>query len=173
MTGTLFLSTAFLPASYQPSASLLDKLTSFKFSDRITLYFCKRCGSIMLSFCVPKPSNTYRTESWDVMTGTLEAFDSILDPKGYEYIHDTRDGGFSNFMPTLDDRSLERWSHDINTSPQLPLYWRDPSASKESLNHATATRLPAHCKCNSISFYIARPSHQSTHATRSWPSTLR
>ena len=172
MTGTLFLSTAFLPASYQPSSSLLDKLTSFKFSDRITLYFCKRCGSIMLSFCSPKPSNTYRTESWDVMTGTLEAFDSILDPKGYEYIHDTRDGGFSDFMPTLDNRSLELWSHDIKTSPQLPLYWRDPSASNESLNHATATRLPAHCKCNSISFYIARPSHQSTHATRSWPDLL-
>ncbi|GAB7323792.1 hypothetical protein MBLNU13_g07246t1 [Cladosporium sp. NU13] len=172
MTGTMFLSTAFLPPNYQPSSSLLGKLTSFKFSDRITSYFCKRCGSIMLSFCVPKPSNTYRSESWDVMTGTLEAFDGILDPKGYEYIHDTRDGGISDFMPTLNDRSLERWSHDIDTSPQLPLYWRDPSIPKDSLTPTTTARLPAHCKCNSITFYIARPSLQSAHATRSYPDLL-
>lgn len=175
MTGTMFLSTAFLPPSYKPSSSLLDKLTSFKFSDRITLYFCKRCGSIMLSFCVPKPSNTYRSESWDVMTGTLDAFDSILDPKGYEYLHDTRDGGISDFMSTLDNRPLERWSHDINTSPQLPLYWRDLSTKEESLNPTTTTtaaRLPAHCKCNGVTFYIARPTLQSTHATRSWPDLL-
>lgn len=172
MTGTMFLSTAFLPPSYQPSSSLLDKLTSFKFSDRITLYFCKRCGSTMLSFCVPKPSNTYRSASWDVMTGTLEAFDSILDPKGYEYIHDTRDGGFSDFMPTLNNRPLDRWSHDIDTSPRLPLHWRNPSPSVESLNHATTARLSAHCKCNTTTFHIARPSLQSTRATRSWPDLL-
>ncbi|KAM0703730.1 hypothetical protein Q7P35_009669 [Cladosporium inversicolor] len=170
MTGTLFLSTAFLPPSYQPSSSLLDKLTSFKFSDRITQYFCKRCGSTMLCYCIPKPSNTHRVASWDVMTGTLEAFDSILDFKGYEYIHDTRDGGFSHFMPVLNNRLLDCWSYDINTSPQLPLYWQDPSTSKESVN--PTTRLPAHCKCNSITFYIARPSAQSTKATRSWPDLL-
>jgi len=172
MTGTMFLSTAFLPPSYKPSSSLLDKLTSFKFSDRITQYFCKRCGCMMLCFCVPKPSNTYRAESWDVMTGTLEAFDSVLEPKGYEYLHDTRDGGISDFMPTLNNRPLERWSHDIDTSSQLPLYWRDPSTSKESSNPTATARVPAHCKCNNITFYIARPSLQSAHATRSWPDLL-
>jgi len=170
MTGTLFLSTAFLPPTYKPSSSLLDKLNSFKFSDRITQYFCKRCGSMMLCYCIPKPSSTHRTGSWDVMTGTLETFDSILDLKGYEYIHDTRDGGFADFMPTLNNRPLERWSFDINTSPQLPLHWRDPSIPKESLN--ANTRLPAHCKCKSITFHIARPSLQSTHATRAWPDLL-
>lgn len=170
LTGTLFLSTAFLPPSYKPSSSLLDKLTSFKFSDRITQYFCKRCGSTMLCYCIPKPSDTHRTASWDVMTGTLEAFDSVSDLKGYEYIHDTRDGGFSDFMPTLNNRLLDRWSHDINTYPQLPLYWRDPSNAKETLE--PTARLPAHCKCNNITFYIARPSSQSTHATRPWPDLL-
>lgn len=174
LTGTLFLSTAFLPPSFQPSSSLLDKLTSFKFSDRITQYFCKRCGSTMLCHCLPKANSMSNTESWDVMTGTLEAFDSILDLKGYEYIHDTRDGGFSNFMPTLNNRPLDRWSHDINTSPQLPLHWRDSLPPKESLSPTTTTttRLQAHCKCNSITFHIARPSLQSAQATRSWPDLL-
>lgn len=170
LTGTLFLSTAFLPPSYHLPSSLLDKLTSFKFSDRITQYFCKRCGSTMLCYCAPKPGDKHRVANWDVMTGTLEAFDGILDFKGYEYIHDTRDGGFSDFMPTLNNRLLDRWSHDINTSSQLPLYWQDPSTSEESLD--PTTRLPAHCKCKSITFYIARPSSQSTHATRPYPDLL-
>jgi hypothetical protein len=171
LTGTLFLSTAFLPPSYQPSSSLLDKLTSFKFSDRITQYFCKRCGSTMLCHCLPKSSSMYSTGSWDVMTGTLEAFDSILDLRGYEYIHDTVDGGFSDFMPTVNNRPLDRWSHDINTSPQFPLHWRDPSIPKVPVNNTT-TRLQAHCKCNNITFYISRPSLQSIHATRAWPDLL-
>lgn len=171
LTGTLFLSTAFLPPSYQPSSSLLDKLISFKFSDRITQYFCKRCGSTMLCHCLPKANSMYNIGSWDVMTGTLEAFDSILDLKGYEYIHDTVDGGFSDFMPTVNNHLLDRWSHDINTSPQLPLNWRDPSTPKGPANNTT-TRLQAHCKCNSITFHIARPSSQSTHATRAWPDLL-
>jgi hypothetical protein len=171
LTGTLFLSTAFLPPSYQPSSSLLDKLTSFKFSDRITQYFCKRCGSTMLCHCLPKANSMYNTGSWDVMTGTLEAFDSILDVKGYEYIHDTIDGGFSDFMPTLNNRLLDRWSHDINTSSQSPLYWRNPSIPKKPFDN-TASRLQAHCKCKNITFHIARPSLQSTHATRAWPDLL-
>lgn len=169
MTGTLFLSSAFLPPSYKPSPDLLGKLTSFKFSDRITQYFCKRCGSTMLSKCLPKPTSTYRTGSWDVMTGTLEAFDGVLDLKGHEYIHDTLDGGFSDFMTTSSERSLDRWSDGINDSPQLPLYWRSPELPKP-LN--PTARLPAHCKCNGVRFYIARPSLQSTHASRPWPDLL-
>jgi hypothetical protein len=170
MTGTLFLSSAFLTPNYQPSSDLLEKLTSFKFSERITTYFCKRCGCTMLSHCLPKTTSTYRSGSWDVMTGTLETFDGILDLKGHEYIHDTLDGGFSDFLPALNNRHLERWSHDINgETSQLPLYWRSPEIPK---NLKTTARLHAHCKCNNIRFYIARPSPQSSTASRAWPDLL-
>jgi len=77
-------------------------------------------------------------------------------------------------MPTLNNRLLERWSYDPNTSPQLPIHWRDPSLStppKEPLK-PTTTRLQAHCKCTAITFYIARPSPQSALATRAWPDLL-
>jgi hypothetical protein len=170
MTGTLFLSSAFLPPSYRPSSDLLNRLTSFKFSNRITQYFCKRCGSTMLSHCIPKPTSIYRSGSWDVMTGTLEAFDGVLDLKGHEYIHDTLDGGISDFLHTLHDRPLDRWSHDINgETSQLPPYWRSPGIPQ---NLDTSARLPAHCKCNAIRFYIARPSPQFSHASRAWPDLL-
>lgn len=169
MTGTLFLSTAFLPPTYQPSSDLLNKLTSFKFSDRITQYFCKRCGSTMLAHCLPNPRNPDRKENWDVMTGTFETFDDTIDLKGYEYIHDTRDGGFSDFLITLNNRTLDRWPYDINEEAHLPLHWRIPQAPAST---EPTTRLPAHCKCHGVRFYIARPSAQSTHASRDWPDLL-
>lgn len=172
MTGTLFLSTAFLPPSYQPSSSLLSKLTSFKFSDRITQYFCKNCGSTMLAHCLPNPKTPHRAENWDVMTGTLETFDGVVDVKGYEYIHDTLDGGFSDFMPTLNNRSLDRWPHVINEQPQIPLYWRAPESPTAKQQTNPSTRLHAHCKCAGVTFYIARPSPQSTRASRPWPDLL-
>jgi hypothetical protein len=176
LTGTLFLSTAFLPPSYKPSPTLLSKLTSFKFSNRITQYFCKRCGSTMLAHCLPNPNpknnNTDRKEpNWDIMTGTLESFEGAIDLKGYEYIHDSLDGGFSDFMPAYKNRSLDRWPHDINEGTQLPLYWRSPELPKVQQPDPKA-RLHAHCKCAGISFYIARPSLQSTHASRGWPDLL-
>jgi hypothetical protein len=176
MTGTLFLSTAFLPPTYKPSPFLLSKLTSFNFSNRITQYFCKRCGSTMLAHCLPNPKQENpdrREENWDVMTGTLETFDGMIDLKGYEYIHDTLDGGFSDFMPTYKNRLLDRWPHDINEKSQLPLNWRSPEPSTTAEQHPNPkTRLHAHCKCAGISFYIARPSLQSTRARRAWPDLL-
>jgi hypothetical protein len=177
LTGTLFLSTAFLPPSYEPSPSLLSKLTSFAFSNRITQYFCKRCGSTMLAHCLPNPkqleqSSDRKEANWDVMTGTLESFDGVIDLKGYEYIHDTLDGGFSDFMPSYKDRFLDRWQYDINEGAQLPLYWQNPSLSNKSTHPDLKARLHAHCKCAGISFYIARPSLQSTQARRGWPDLL-
>jgi hypothetical protein len=170
LTGTLFLSTAFLPPTYKPSPTLLSKLTSFTFSNRITQYFCKRCGSTMLAHCLPNPNNADRKEAnWDVMTGTLESFDEVIDLKGYEYIHDSLDGGFADFMPIYKNRSLDRWPHDINEGALLPLYWRNPQPSDKSKHPDPKARLHAHCKCAGISFYIARPSLQSTHASRGWP----
>lgn len=167
MTGTQFLSCGNLPASYQPEQSLLDKLTPFRFSDRITQYFCTRCGAHMLAYCLPKtPSDS---QFWDVMTGTLEKFDGIIDLKGYGYLHDTLDGGYADFMPTLNNRELERWPYDPKEGSQLPLHWRD---AKDSKPQSSSDRLAAHCKCGGVRFYIARPSLQSTQASRSWPDLL-
>lgn len=104
------------------------------------------------------------------MTGTLEKFDGVVNLKGYEYVHDTLDGGFADFMPTLEGRDLEHWPYDdVDEDSQLPLYWRE-SETPRSLG--PGTRLPAHCKCNGVRFYVARPSPQSTEASRPWPDLL-
>lgn len=103
------------------------------------------------------------------MTGTLEKFDGVVSLKGYEYVHDTLDGGFADFMPTVAGRVLERWPYDVDEDSQLPRYWRE-SETPKSLG--PGVRLPAHCKCNGVRFYIARPSPQSTEASRPWPDLL-
>lgn len=170
MTGAQFLSCANLPSSYQPDQALLSKLTSFKFSDRITQYFCTKCGAHMLAHCLSKTAN--EATFWDVMTGTLEKFDGIVNVKGYGYLHDTLDGGFADFLPTLNGRELERWSHEPHESSQLPLYWRASQTDKQPQQPSSNDRLAAHCKCGGVSFHIARPSLQSTQASRSWPDLL-
>ena len=169
MTGCLFLSTTYLPSSYEPSQDLLEKLTLFKFTDRVTTYSCKRCGCLMFDHCLPDPQTPGRQANWDIMTGTLETFDGDLDLKGYEYVHDTIDGGFTDFMPVANGRTLDRWPYGIEGEAKLPLYWRDPETPKPP---EAGTRLGAHCKCKGVRFYVARPSTQSTQASRSWPDLL-
>lgn len=168
MTGTLFLSCAQLPPTYQPSAAVIEKLTVFKFSDRITQYFCTRCGAHVYAHCLPDPKDPESSENWDVMSGTLETFDGVVDLKGYEYIHDTIDGGFTDFMPTVKGKALKRWPYHP-TDGRLPQYWR-ASEPPESLRQGA--RLPAYCKCKGVQFFIARPSAQSTQADRPWPDLL-
>jgi hypothetical protein len=167
MTGCLFLSTAWMPSDYEPSKELLDKLTSFEFTHRVTQYFCKRCGCQMFDHQNPKRPES--KANWDIMTGTLEVFDGDLDLKGYEYVHDTVDGGFTDFMSVVKGRTLDRWPYDIEGESHLPLYWRDRKPPKPL---EPGARLEAHCKCNGVRFYIARPSAQSTQASRSWPDLL-
>jgi len=169
MTGCLFLSSTVSTLSYEPSQDLFDKLTPFQFSDRITTYFCKRCGCQMFNRSLPKPRMPERKAKWDIMTGTLETFDGNLDLKGYEYVHDTTDGGFTDFMPVVDGRTLDRLPHGTEGEAHLPLYWRDPETTKPLEPDA---RLEAHCKCKGVRFYVARPSAQSTQASRSWPDLL-
>jgi hypothetical protein len=169
MTGCLFLSVTYLPPSYEPSKDLVDKLTPFKFTDRVTTYSCKRCGCLMFDHCLPDPKVPDQKARWDIMTGTLEVFDGDLDLKGYEYVHDTIDGGFTDFMPVVNGRTLDRWPYDIEEEPHLPLYWHDTEPPKPL---EAGARLEAHCKCKGVRFYIARPSAQSTQASRSWPDLL-
>lgn len=52
MTGSLCLTVTFLPAYYRPEQSFVDKLTGFSFSNRITQYFCTKCGCHMLARCL-------------------------------------------------------------------------------------------------------------------------
>lgn len=169
MTGGMYLSCAFLPSSYKPSPALLGKLTAFEFSKTITQYFCKQCGAQMLVHCLGKYNAPETAEHWDALTGSLEQFDGVVDVKGYEYIVNTRDGGFTDFLHSINDRALKRWPLDFDEGSELPLYWRPPKLAKPP---AAIDRLPAHCKCKGVSFYITRPSQQPIPTDKPWPEAL-
>lgn len=64
MTGSLCLTVAFLPASYKPAQSLVDKLAGFQFSKRITQYFCPTCGCHMLARCLKDGDDPNSEVTW-------------------------------------------------------------------------------------------------------------
>ena len=177
MTGTLCLTVVFLTPDYTPSQDLLDKLTPFVFSRRITQYHCKTCGTQMVARCLDDPDKAEPEVTWDAATGTLEHFDDIMDVQGHEQVADTLDGGFADLLATVNEKPLERWAHHFRKGDQLPLYWRTPKTQLDK--PPTQDKLHAYCKCKGVQMWIARPSAQSEKATAgqhwpepSWPDVL-
>ena len=167
MAGAPFLSIVNLPSSYEPSKELLDKLTPFQFSQRITEYFCKTCGSHMLALT----SESGTTPCWDATCGSLEKADeSVYRVKLHEFITDTIDGGFSDFLPSINGKPITRWSLHPNKSEQLPQYWQSPE--RPQVKASPSDRLHCHCKCGGVNFWIARPSERSKKASGAWPDLL-
>lgn len=119
-SGTMCLTVATLPASYQAPKSILEKLQPFQFSKRFTNYFCPTCGSAMYS----RFTRSDGSPGWDIFTGTLEKADGIFDVKAHAFIEDTVDGGLSDLLPEVDGKHIARYprSHDASDD-ELPLYW--------------------------------------------------
>lgn len=170
MTGTLALTVAFLPEEYKPAQEVLDKLVPFQFSKRITEYHCKTCGTQMLAHCWRDAEDSSKGASWDVCTGTLEKIDGLLELKGHEWVSDTLDGGFADFLTTHDGKTVPRWHHHDGEGEQVPLRWESPDRPK--IEPKPTDRLHAHCKCGGVEFWIARPSERSENARSGWPDLL-
>lgn len=170
MTGTLILSVVFLPRTYQPTQQLLDQLDGFEFSRKITQYHCKTCGTMVIGRCLDDPDKAEPTVTWDITTGTLEKWDGEIDVQGFVHLSDTLDGGFADFLPSLNGKTVERWPGHFRHGEQLPPGWR--AIQTTQVNALPSDRLHAHCKCNGVQFWIARPSDQSKQAECSWPDVL-
>ncbi|KAI9709718.1 MAG: hypothetical protein M1820_003120 [Bogoriella megaspora] len=155
---------------YTPSDTLIDKLTPYVFSKRITQYHCTECGSQMLARIVESGDSANSTVHWDVACGTLEQGEGIYEVQGHEHIADTLDGGFSDFLPVINDKAVERWPHHFREEEQLPLYWQSEERSQSS--PSSSDRLRGHCHCGGVEFWIARPSERSKFATGAWPDLL-
>ena len=171
MTGTLCQGVAFLSSTYQPAASLLERLQSFHFSDTITQYFCPQCGSHMLAQ-FPKDDQSPSGEvAWAVATGSLESIEGVVGVARHIFVADTLDGGFADFLRDVNGQGIERWPQHVGKNEQLPLHWRDSEWNKPGqAEHPTP--LHAHCKCEGVSFYISRPSAASAEVTAEWPDVM-
>ncbi|KAK5128353.1 hypothetical protein LTR85_003021 [Meristemomyces frigidus] len=170
MTGTLCFTTAIPPKHYTPAQSLIDKLQSFRQSERITQYFCPVCGTHMLGRVLEDGGKPDGPGYWDLMTGTLDQAEGVFDVSAHIFIEDTLDGGFSDFVGAIADKEIERWPQGLHQGKQLPQYWH--SLTIPNVEPSQSDKLHAHCKCGGVNFYIARPTARSALGTAGWPDVL-
>ena len=170
MSGNLCLTLAFLPQSYQPSEDLLAKLQTFQFSKRLTDYSCPTCGTHMLAFAWKDADDHSKGSSWDVMSGTLEKADGVFEIISHEFIGDTLDGGFTDFLPVDHGNTIKRRMWGFDTKEDVPLYWYSPD--RPEVKPSPDDKLHGHCKCGGVNFWVSRPSERSKKAAGAWPDLI-
>lgn len=107
-------------------------------------------------------ADTNKGLHWDIMSGTLEKFDGILQIAAHEFVADTLDGGFADFLTTMNGKHIERWSQRPWKSEQLSVYWQSPD--RAMIQFDQSDMLHVHCKCEGVELWISRPSERSEHA---------
>ncbi|KAK3118013.1 hypothetical protein LTR53_000049 [Teratosphaeriaceae sp. CCFEE 6253] len=167
--GTLALGMVEPVKGYRPSQSLVDKLQPYAFSQRVTCYHCPTCGTAMLS----REERAGRDPNWMLSTGTLAAFDGVVEVDCHEYLTDTLDGGLSDFLTHVDGKPIDRWPGKPGEGERLPLHWQSPTRPPPNPTPSPADKLRAHCKCNGVEFWLARPSARSAMGQAPWPDVLR
>jgi hypothetical protein len=140
-------------------------LTAYKSSNILTRHFCTTCSTqLFLEYSADG--------AWWVSTGTLNRSDGIVDFKGHMWIEDTRDGGGSDWIPSISSRPLERWLVAPHSSPSIPSGWKVPDAEQPPTSGAEDDRLRAHCHCPGIQFLITRPNASSLSAKSPYADLL-
>ncbi|EON66195.1 hypothetical protein W97_05588 [Coniosporium apollinis CBS 100218] len=129
-----------------------DTLTSFETPCAVR-YFCSTCGAQVLD-------RAKEGENWCVSTAMFnhKDVDDIFEYTAHIFVGDTKDGGMSDWLPSVKGKELKRWKTTPKgrgaSDEELPLYWRATAPPKES---AKEDRVHAHCYCNGTSFYLHRP----------------
>lgn len=167
MTGSLALTVVFLPTYYEPAPAVLDNLTGFAFSKKITQYFCTTCGCHMLARCLKDGDDPDSLVSWDATTGSLERIEGVVDWQGHGFVQDTLDGGFADFLTELHGKKVDRWPGDFGKGKKLTLPWTSPS--KEDMQPSPDDKLQYHCKCGGVEFWLSRPTPRSALVEKYWP----
>ena len=124
----------------------------------------------MLAHCWEDGDDHSKGSTWDVACGTLEQADGVFEVQCHEFVADTLDGGFADFLPSIGDKKIERWPHHRGKGEKVPLYGSSPD--RPQIEPKQTDKLHAHCKCGGVEFWIARPSERSERAFGSWPDVL-
>ncbi|CAK4030528.1 hypothetical protein AC579_4594 [Lecanosticta acicola] len=163
--GTMCSTLVFPPAYYEPSQSVLDKVTKYDFSPRVSMYFCTTCGCHMLADGAEEPNQP--RSFWFLGSGTLSRIEGIVDWQMHEFVEDTLDGGFADFLPSINGKHLPRCPGAAGKGEEVPIPWTAPG--RPTTNPSPNDKLLAQCKCTGVSFYISRPSTTSTLAEQYYP----
>ncbi|KAJ9660394.1 hypothetical protein H2201_006975 [Coniosporium apollinis] len=128
-----------------------DTLTSFETPCAVR-YFCSKCGAQVLD-------RAKEGENWCVSTAIFDHKDveGVFEYTAHIFVGDTKDGGMSDWLPSVKGRELKRWKTTPTgrgaSDEELPLHWRAASSTEP----AKEDRVHVHCHCNGTSFYLHRP----------------
>lgn len=123
-----------------------NTLTKYAFSKNCNICFCSTCGAHMFWH------THHPTEYVSVVTGLLENPESIMDITSHIFVGDTIDGGFSDWLASIEGRPLPKWEAGEETSEVLASGWNGSQGQD-----LTKDTLRAHCKCGGVGFLIKRP----------------
>ncbi|KAJ8118911.1 hypothetical protein OPT61_g193 [Boeremia exigua] len=108
---------------------------------------------------------------FEAATGALQvdSTEKIVEYESCMWIKDTRDGGASDWLTSIDGKPLKRWSQEAGESDQIPIhYYETGSRNLDPLETPTH----AHCHCNGVQFWIEPPNAASKTARSSFPDLM-
>lgn len=144
-SGLLCNSYATLPKGAAFQIDDTGSLESYKSSETISRFFCKRCGA-----------NVYLEDTsageLEICTGVLEKADGVVRVGSQIFVADCKDGGLRDWIPDVD-----AWEGFSKVSKKLDGIWSD--GAKGSADEAR--ELQAYCRCEGVRFMITRPDESS------------
>jgi len=163
ISGALCTSYVDIPPGPDDPKPDLTSLTPYQSSDILTRYFCPTCGTQMYL-------KYFSDGHISVSTGTLDRSDGFVQFLGHMWIQDTKDGGASDFIPTIRGKELKRWLTEPGQGEETPARWKSVSSTPKPLSKTD--KLYAHCHCGGVKFWISRPGEQSKKAESPFPDLL-
>jgi hypothetical protein len=108
---------------------------------------------------------------FEAATGTLqvESTEGIVEYKSCMWIDDTRDGGASEWLKSIDGRELKKWNQEAEESEEVSIdHYEEEIMEKEELKKS----VHAHCHCNGVEFWITPPNDASLTARSDFPDLM-
>ena len=169
-TGVLYFSC--LPLASRPE--LVDNLTKYDSSSKLTRYFCGQCGSPMFI-------EMHADSSWSVCSGVVDVVEghqndarlSLEHVAQHEFVDDTKDGGLAICLAQIDGHPVplflqgpESAKVEGTTEELLAKLGRDNRTANDS------NELQAGCHCEGVSFRVTRPNAASRTCSSPWPDLV-
>ena len=130
-------------------------LSHYSSSSTVTRTFCNQCGA-----------NIYFQDSKEsrpnICSGVLDRADDVLKLRNHIFVPDSRDGGFSDWMP-----NIPAWE-GFSQSKQVKIGHRRASKGAGEVG----PELQAFCQCGSVKFKITKPNERSEDLFAPYPDLL-
>lgn len=112
---------------------------------------------------------------FEVATGTLQvdSAQGIVEYGSCMWIGDTRDGGASDWLRSIDGREMERWMGEAGESVLISLDHFKPDL-EDCVETTRPTREPVHghCHCRGVQFWVKPPNCDEGGASSDFPDLM-